>query len=76
MNYEEVKKKILINNSSRRLGCASKPNLHFLSLVTEAGNLDRFANKLRQMIPKLLLANPQIAVENSNNIVLELITHQ
>jgi hypothetical protein len=47
-----------------------------LGLVTEADNLDRLTNKLKQMIPELLAANHHMAIENNKNIAFELITHQ
>ena len=47
-----------------------------LGLVTEADNLDRLTNKLKQMIPELLASNHQMAIENNKNIVFELITHR
>ena len=47
-----------------------------LGLVTEADNLDRLTNKLKQMIPELLVSNHQIAIEKKQNIAFELITHR
>jgi hypothetical protein len=44
--------------------------------VTEADNLDLLTNKLKQMIPELLVANHQMAIENNKNIAFELITHR
>jgi len=36
----------------------------------------RLTKKLNQMIPELLAANHQIAIENNKNIAFELITHR
>jgi hypothetical protein len=47
-----------------------------LGLVTEADNLVRLTNKLKQIIPELLAANHQMAIENNQNIAFELITHR
>jgi hypothetical protein len=47
-----------------------------LGLVTEADNLDRLTNKLKQMIPELLAANHQMDIESNKNIAFELITHR
>ena len=53
---------------------AESPDI--LGLVTEADNLDRLTNKLKQMIPELLAANHQMSIENNKNIAFELITHR
>jgi hypothetical protein len=47
-----------------------------LGLVTEADNLDRLTNKLKKMIPELLAANHQIAIEATKEIAFELTTHR
>lgn len=52
-----------------------------LGLVTEADNLDRLTNKLKQMIPELLVDNHHMAhhmaIDDQRNVIsFELVTHR
>ncbi len=45
--------------------------------MTEADNLDRLTNKLKQMIPELLVANHHMAIDDQRKVIsFELVTHR
>ncbi len=47
-----------------------------LGLVTEADTLEKLTDKLKQMIPELLIANHSISTDSQKIISFELITHR
>ena len=54
---------------------AESPDI--LGLVTEADNLDRLTNKLKQMIPELLAANQHMGIDDQRKVIsFELVTHR
>ncbi len=51
-------------------------SIDILGLVTEADTLEQLTDKLRQIIPELLIANHIIANDEKKAINFELITHR
>jgi len=49
---------------------------HILGLVTEANTLEILTDKLKQIIPELLIANHSITIDSQKVISFELITHR
>jgi len=47
-----------------------------LGLATEADTLEKLTDKLKQMIPELLIANHSISTDSRKIISFELITHR
>ena len=47
-----------------------------LGLATEADTLEKLTDKLKQMIPELLIANHSISTDSQKIISFELITHR